>query len=115
MISRRPARSATPVAISKSGLLGRAARVCGPVVVIVRVVLPLVTSDDGFAEQVASFIVVGTTQLNVTVPVNPVSGLIVIVEDPLCPGAVIVMLVGFDDNSKPGMTVIVRGAEVEPA
>ena len=111
--SRRPTRRATPLAIRKSGLLKRAPKVCGAVVVIVTVVLPLVTIEEGFAEQVASLIVAGTAQLRATVPVNPGPEVTATEAVPDWPGAEMVKLVAFADRLKPGTTVTVSGADVE--
>lgn len=83
--------------------------------VTVSVALPLVTREGGLNEQVASFIVAGTMQLRAIVPVNPPLGLSVIDEVPDCPGAEMLMLVGFADKLKPGMTVTLIGVEVELA
>jgi hypothetical protein len=51
--------------------------VCGAVVVTVSVVLPLVVTVAGDIEQADSFIAVGTLQLKLTTPVNPLMGLTV--------------------------------------
>ena len=80
---------------------------------IVIVVLPLVTIDDGLAEQVASFIVAGTVQLRATVPVNPGPEVTTTEEVPDWPGAEMLTLVGFADRAKPGTTVTVSGIDVE--
>jgi hypothetical protein len=53
-------------------------------------------------------------QLRATVPVNPPSGVKVIVEVPDCPGAEMSMVEGFNETPK-SVTLIVAGAEVEPA
>jgi hypothetical protein len=85
------------------------------VVVTVTVVLPLVAREEGFAEQVASFIVAGTAQLKVIVAANPPAGLTVIEELPDCPGAEMLKLAGFADKLKPGISVTVIGVEEEAA
>jgi hypothetical protein len=74
-------------------------------VVTVSIALPLVANDAkeaGFTEQLASVIVIGTAQLKLTVPLNPVAGLTVIVDIPAWPGDGMVMLAGFADRVKSG-------------
>jgi hypothetical protein len=53
-------------------------------------------------------------QLRVTVPVNPAKEAVLIVEVPDCPGAEMLMVLGFADTLK-SVTAIVATAEVEPA
>jgi hypothetical protein len=114
--SKRSAPSkASPPAMGKSGRLRKAITVCGPVVETVNVVLPLVTIEEGLAEQVASLIVGGTRQLKATVPVNPPLGLTATDKVPDCPGAEMRTLAGFADKLKPGVSVTVIGVEAEVA
>ena len=61
-------------------LLGRLITVCGPVVVTVRVVLPLVDKEVGFMAQVLSVMAAGTEQVKLIVPLNPLTAVAVIIE-----------------------------------
>ena len=89
----------------------------GPVVVIVTTLVtaeePAMLTDEG--ENVQSIPRTPVQQDRLMVPVNPFRGVRVMVEVPDCPGAGMVMLVGFADILK-SVTLIVVGAEVvEPA
>jgi hypothetical protein len=61
--------------MNQSGPLKKPVAVCGAVVVTVSVVVPVVTSEAGLSEQLASFIVAGTAHAKLTAPVNPLVGL----------------------------------------
>ena len=54
-------------------------------------------------------------QPSVTVPVNPFRGVTVIVEVPDCPGAEMLIRVGFAEMPKSVTVIVAAGAEVEPA
>jgi hypothetical protein len=83
--------------------------VCGAVVSIVAVTLPLVVTELALNEQAASDIAGGTAQVKATVPVNPVPGVTVMVEVPDWPGAEMLTLVGFAARLKSGTTVTATG------
>jgi hypothetical protein len=69
---------------------------CGAVVdtVKVAVALPLLIAAVAGTEQLISTVVFETAQLKLTVPVNPFNAVMVMLVEPLCPGAAIVMLDG---------------------
>ncbi len=84
----------------------------------VRVVVPLVVSDVGAIEQVASFIFAGTEQVKLTVPVKLLRGATVRVVEPDWPGLEMLMVVGLAVKSKSGgacVTLILTAEEVESA
>jgi hypothetical protein len=68
---------ATHPPMNQPGPLKRPVAVCGAVVVTVSVVVPLVVTEAGLSEQLASFIVAGTVQVMLAVPMNPLVGLTV--------------------------------------
>jgi len=74
---------------------------------------PVSVTDDGVIVQVVP---VGHTLFTYmfTVPLNPLRGVSVRVELPDCPGAGIVMVVGFADTLKSVTSIVIAG-EVEPA
>jgi hypothetical protein len=74
---------------------------------------PVRLSDGGETVQDPPGIAV-TPQDRFMAPVNPPRGVMVIVEVPDCPGAEMLMVVGFAETLK-SATVTVAGGEVEPA
>jgi hypothetical protein len=107
--SNRPASRIPP--LGKLRTLGIA---LAAVVLTVRVVLPLALIEGGLNEQLAASMVAGNWQLKVTVPVRPPPYVLVMVEVPDWPGAVMLMLAGFGDIASPGVMVTVVGAELDP-
>jgi hypothetical protein len=107
--SNRPASRIPP--LGKLRTLGTA---LAAVVLTVSIVLPLALIEGGLNEQLAASMVAGIWQLKVTVPVRPPPYVLVMVEVPDWPGAVMLTLAGFDDIRRPGVTVTDAGADVEP-
>src|SRR5262245_51384431 len=86
----------TPEGVRRDAVVG-SETACGAVVdtdkVAVALPLPLIAAVAG-TEQVISTVVFETAQLKFTVPVNPFNAVMVMLVEPLCPGAAIVMLDG---------------------
>jgi len=95
----------------QAGGIAKPRKVCRPVVVTVRVVVPLPATETGFTEHLASRMSKGTWQLKVAVPENVPTGVSAIVAVPDWP-AEMVMLAVLGTKLKSEM-VIVTGAEVE--
>lgn len=75
------------------------------------VALPLLLSDAGLRVHVAAAIVAGSAQAKLTASLKPAPKPAVRVEVPDWPGALMLKLVGFAENVKPGTTVTVVRAE----
>jgi hypothetical protein len=75
---------------------------------------PVTLIEEGESAQDNPGAAPGKTQDRFTVPVNPYRGASVSVDVPDCPGAEMLMAEEFPDKLK-SVTVIVPGAEVEPA
>src|SRR5439155_15748686 len=71
--SRQPNRVPPPRINHASGF-NRPPTVCGAVVATVRTVVPVVVTEVGDKEQLASLMFAGTAQVKLTAPVNPLVG-----------------------------------------
>ena len=112
---RNVRRAPTPGTI-QGGLLNGPGTTPGAVVLTVSVLLPLVVMEVGFSVHVAS-IAAGVAQVRLTAPVNPKTGVTLMVAWPDPPGAEIVMgaeLVTLVDKEKFAVTGTETAGEVEP-
>jgi hypothetical protein len=83
------------------------------VVETVSVVVPLVVTEAGLNEQLASFMAAGTLQVKLTVPENDPSAFYVIIEVPDSPAAAMVRRVGRAETRQ-APTLSVMGGDVDP-